>query len=134
MALGVATGGASEIGRLAAGTARRSGVPAPIAAGIGYASGSRETGVQTLGAGTGPVSPAQSGGVAAAAGSVQATNQDAQRELDASVTRPSLTTIAAPNPLLDDENSRARARASAQRMGGGRRRASEYMTAPYLGA
>lgn len=127
---GLATGGASEIGRAAAGTARRSGVDPAITTALGYATGSRETGVQTLGGGSGPVSPAQSGGVVAAAGNVAETNADAQRELDDATRQPAATEIMAPNPDDTDEAARRRARESSQRVGGGgKRKASQTLTA-----
>lgn len=141
---GIATGGLSEVGRAAAGTARRSGVDPAIAAGIGYATGGRASTGETLGGGTQAVSPGvpsssinpATGGVAAASGSIQKTNEDSQRELDASlssVPNPS-DQLTALDPDSSEEASRRRARESADRAGGGKRRASQRLTTPYLGA
>ena len=135
---GVATGGASEIGRAAAGVARRSGVDPTISTGIGLLAGSRESGASTTGAlgsnAPTPVGPGKAGGVTAAAGNVNSVNQDAQKELDASLGTPS-TALTGPDlidPRAEELASRKRAGDSAARTGSSKRRASQSLT--YLGA
>ena len=135
---GIATGGASEIGRAVSGVARRSGVDPAVSAGIGYLAGSRESGASTAG-GLGsnnpsPVGPAKAGGVAAAAGSVNTSNNEAQKELDQAIGTPS-PLLTGPPPIdvrAEESASRRRAEESSRRVGNSKRKASQSLT--YLGA
>lgn len=132
---GVATGGASELGRAAAGVARRSGVDPTLTAATGLLAGQATVPSSTgaLGANNpASVGPAKSGGVAAASSDIQTTNAEAQREADAALGT-ATDVLAPPTPdelRAQEEQSRRRAKDSADRLGTGRRRsASATLTA-----
>lgn len=150
---GVATGGLSEAGRAAAGVARRSGVDPTIAAGLGATTGS------TLGlAGratpsvptsstpaTAPLSGAAlaappisgtqalSGAATDAEGRAKASQQLQLEASDAARTKREADLNARTETPQEALEARRRAGRTAQRLGGGQRRASQVLTSSSLG-